>query len=77
MNWLEFVYSGSGQYTLSQVIIQLNIKMSHILQLENDYIYITHLVFAEADLHSCSYKKVFLKYEANLQENTHVKVRFQ
>ena len=76
MNWLEFVYSGSGQDTLSQVIIQLNIKISHILQLENDYIHITHLVFAEADRHSCSYK-VFLKYEANLQENTHVKVRFQ
>ena len=28
----------------------------------------------EVTLHSSSYKKVFWKYAANLQENTHVKV---
>ena len=31
---------------------------------------------SEAPLHSCFYKKVFWKYAANLQENTHVKVWF-
>ena len=30
--------------------------------------------FSEADLHKCSYKKVFWKIAANLQENTHAKV---
>ena len=32
---------------------------------------------SEAALQMCSYKKVFWKYAANLQENTHAKVRFQ
>ena len=27
--------------------------------------------------HRCSYKKMFRKYAANLQENTHVEVLFQ
>ena len=31
----------------------------------------------EGTLHRCSYKKVFWKYVANLQENTHVEVRLQ
>ena len=31
----------------------------------------------DAVLYMCSYKKVFWKYPANLQENTHVEVRFQ
>ena len=36
-----------------------------------------YLFSSEAALQRCSYKKVFLKYAANLQENTHAKVRFQ
>ena len=32
---------------------------------------------SEAALHRCSYKKVFRKYAANLQENNHAEVRFQ
>ena len=32
---------------------------------------------AEAAIQRCSYKKVFWKYAANLQENTHAKVWFQ
>ena len=28
----------------------------------------------EADLHRCSFKKVFWQYAANLQENTHAEV---
>ena len=32
--------------------------------------------FREADLHKCSYKKVFLKYAENLQEITNAEVRF-
>ena len=35
------------------------------------------LVTPEAALHRCSYKKVFGKYAANLQENTHAEDRFQ
>ena len=31
----------------------------------------------EAALQMCSYKKVFLNYAANLQENNHAKMRFQ
>ena len=31
--------------------------------------------WAEAVLQSCSYKKVFWKYAANVQENTHAKVK--
>ena len=31
----------------------------------------------EAALQSCSYKKVFLKYTPNLQENPHAEVWFQ
>ena len=31
---------------------------------------------SEAALQSCSYKKVFWKYAANLQEKTHVEVQF-
>ena len=31
----------------------------------------------EAALHKCSWEKVFWKYAANLQENTHTEVRFQ
>ena len=34
-------------------------------------------VYSEAALQSCSYKKVFWKYAANLQENTHAEVWFQ
>ena len=32
---------------------------------------------AEAALQRCSQEKVFWKYSANLQENTHAEVRFQ
>ena len=32
---------------------------------------------SEAALQRCSQEKVFLKYAANLQENSHAKVRFQ
>ena len=32
---------------------------------------------AEAALQRCSYKKLFWKYVANLQENTHAEVQFQ
>ena len=32
---------------------------------------------AEAALQGCSKEKVFLKYAANLQENTYVEVRFR
>ena len=31
----------------------------------------------EAVIQRCSVKKLFWKYAANLQENTHAKVRFQ
>ena len=31
---------------------------------------------AEADLYWCFYKKVFWKYAANLQENTHAELRY-
>ena len=31
----------------------------------------------ETTIQRCYYKKVFLKYAANLQENTHAKVKFQ
>ena len=34
-------------------------------------------VGSEAALHRCSYKKVFWKYAANLQENSHAEVWFQ
>ena len=34
-------------------------------------------VSSEAGLYMCSYKKVFRKYAANLQETTHTKVWFQ
>ena len=33
--------------------------------------------YTETALHMCSLEKVFWKYEANLQENTHVEVWFQ
>ena len=32
------------------------------------------LINTEVALHRCSYKKLFWKYAANLQENTHAKV---
>ena len=32
---------------------------------------------SEKTLHRCSYKKVFWKYPANLQENVHIEVQFQ
>ena len=32
---------------------------------------------SKATLRNCSYDKVLWKYAANLQENTHAKVRFQ
>ena len=32
-------------------------------------------IFPEAALQRCFYEKVFWKYAANLQENTHAKVR--
>ena len=35
------------------------------------------LHFTEAVLQRCSYENVFLKYAANLQDNTHAKVQFQ
>ena len=35
------------------------------------------LNFSEAATHRCSYEKLFWKYAANLQENTHAQVRFQ
>ena len=35
------------------------------------------LVVSEAALQRCSWEKVFWKYVANLQENTHVEVWFQ
>ena len=35
------------------------------------------LHFTEAVLQRCSYENVFLKYAANLQNNTHAKVQFQ
>ena len=31
----------------------------------------------EVAVQRCSYEKVFWKYAANLEENTHAKVRFQ
>ena len=31
----------------------------------------------EATVQGCSYEMVFLKYAANLQENTHAEVQFQ
>ena len=31
----------------------------------------------EATIQRCYYRKVFLKYAANLQENTYAKVKFQ
>ena len=34
-------------------------------------------VSSEAGLYRCSYKKLFRKYAANLQETTHTKVWFQ
>ena len=36
-----------------------------------------NLYLTEAALQRRSYKKMFLKYAANLHENTHAKVRFQ
>ena len=33
--------------------------------------------YLEAALLMCSYTKLFWKYAANLQENTHAEVRFQ
>ena len=33
-----------------------------------------HLILSEAATQRCSYKKVFLKYAANLQENTNDEV---
>ena len=33
--------------------------------------------YPDATLHSCSYKKVFWKYAANLQENIHAEMWFQ
>ena len=35
------------------------------------------LKIPEAAIHRCSYEKVFRKYAANLQENTHAEVGFQ
>ena len=32
---------------------------------------------SEVEIQKCSYEKVFLKYAANLQENTHAEKRFQ
>ena len=34
-------------------------------------------IFTEAAIQRCSEEKVFWKYAANLQENTHAKVWFQ
>ena len=34
-------------------------------------------IFLEAAIQSCSWEKVFLKYAANLQDNTYAEVRFQ
>ena len=39
--------------------------------------YIVNAKWREAALQRCSYKKVFWKYVANLQENSHAKVLFQ
>ena len=36
-----------------------------------------HIFKSEAALHMYSYKKVFWKYESDLQDNTHAEVRFQ
>ena len=36
-----------------------------------------YLLTPEAAIQRCSYEKVFWKYAANLQENTHAEMRFQ
>ena len=36
-----------------------------------------YIAYSEVALPRCSYKKVFWKYAANLQENTHADVWFQ
>ena len=36
-----------------------------------------YLILTEVALYSCSCKKVFWKYAANLQKNTHAEVWFQ
>ena len=38
---------------------------------------IMQATYSEAALQRCFYKKLFWKYAANLQENTHVEVWFQ
>ena len=38
---------------------------------------VTTFMYVEAAIQRCSYKKVFWKYAANLQENTHDEVWFQ
>ena len=38
---------------------------------------ISNIVRSEAAIQRCSLEKVFWKYSANLQENTHAEVRFQ
>ena len=42
------------------------------------YIYFSvKLTSTEAVIQRCSYEKLFWKYAANLQENTHAELRFQ
>ena len=37
----------------------------------------THYSYSEAATQMCPWEKVLCKYVANVQENTHAKVRFQ
>ena len=47
------------------------------MQFENTYAHQEYVGFSEAAVQRCSSEKVFWKYAANLQENTHTKVWFQ
>ena len=51
----------------------LNSTLTWFSYYSNDTIFLK----LEAALQRCSYKKMFWKYAANLQENTHAEVWFQ
>ena len=55
----------------------LLMTFSGLVKNENHHILLNRITATEAAFQRCSYEKVFWKYVADLQENTHTEVRFQ
>ena len=77
INFIAPMYGGNQSHHYKTLRICLQIK-SPILWYELGIIHKgSQSRELEAALRSCSHEKVFWKYVANLQENTHTEVRFQ